>query len=230
MYMQHFFKCFIMVGFFFAGFVIDKKAKSFEISKNWYGNATITIGYVFQGYSGSLYNQYKEYKNNSNYNTNIINHCVDIGLGYSFNYKISNFLSLFIGPAFSGVFTIDADKIYEFSGENGKIHSLSYSEFTTFQAKMGATFTLNKTLSLSPYYLIGMNAVKLSLQNTDGGVVNISQIRVGMHTGVGLEATLYDKYIFGIEYGLAYNKMGEKFNNITTIAHSLEVKVGLSFS
>ena len=220
----------IAISFIISSILFNNNnSQAFQHGKNVSGSASLTIGYYFQGYSGSLYKQYKSYSKDGKYNTNFVNHSIDIGLSYSFNYKINDKLSLFIGPSFGFSFTANGNNIYELDSEF-QIHNLKYTEMITLHAKMGATFKINKYLSLSPYYLLGMNAVELTAQQSGIENTNISSIKVGMNTGTGIEFVLNNNYIFGIEYKLGYNKMGKVFNNITTISHSMEFKIGLNFS
>ena len=207
----------IAISFIISSILFNNdNSQAFQHGKNVSGSASLTIGYYFQGYSGSLYKQYKSYSKDRKYNTNFVNHSIDIGLSYSFNYKINDKLSLFIGPSFS------------FSSKK-YIHNIKYGELLILNAHMGISFKLNKYLSLSPYYLIGMNAIKMSKEKSNGDNINISSIKVGMNTGTGIELLLCNQYVFAIEYKLSYNKMGKDFDNIIAIAHSLEAKVGLSF-
>ena len=219
----------IAISFIISSILFNNNnSQAFQHGKNVSGSASLTIGYYFQGYSGSLYKQYKSYSKDGKYNTNFVNHSIDIGLSYSFNYKINDKLSLFIGSSFSFSFTLNGDSIYELDSKK-YIHNIKYGELLILNAHMGISFKLNKYLSLSPYYLIGMNAIKMSKEKSNGDNINISSIKVGMNTGTGIELLLCDKYVFAIEYKLSYNKMGKDFDNIIAIAHSLEAKVGLSF-
>ena len=130
-----------------------------------------------------------------------------------------------------GHWTADPDS-GEDTANNTYTVSLKAYEYLVLTAKFGCRLFLTNNISLSPYWMIGLNVaqakVDVALLNRS---ISTTSTTSGFVTGIGVEAIVMDRYSLALEYRHSLNKfdLSSKSNKLEIASDNMNIKFGYYF-
>ena len=194
-----------------ASSVAVNSANAYDFNKDVYGHAYGKIGYTFQGYTGVMKDAIDESEDSKKFT-----HGLNIGGGYDVYYKLNNFINPFAGLELQFRIPLTS-KVAKDDRYN---YEAKIQEFLKFDARFGAKMSVCKDVAVSPYVLVGLNAMKYKDTLDD-----YSKTKAGLTTGFGVDTIIKDRYIAGVEYRYGFNK----FDDLKIQSHNFAVNFGVQF-
>lgn len=214
---------------------VTANANAMDFGKKFYGKANATIGYSLQVIDGELKNELDEIKE-YDYDVNKLTHGLTLGVGYNVYYKLNNFINPFVGLNIEGRIPLKTEIFYYNSGDGFFVNKYKFTDFLSVYARLGAKLKASKYVDVAPYYLLGFDVFKSEERYNDIAldtypVENISDKKVGLSTGVGVDTILFNRYILGFEYKYSMTKvaMDHRDTKIKAESHQIGFKFGVQF-
>ena len=177
---------------------------------------------------------------------------VTIGVGYNIYYKlIDRMLDPFIGLEAQARVPFGKkinSKFYEMKYSKalgiGETYTrdaeFDFIEYARFNLKFGMKFILTSDIAFEAYGLVGTNLFVSHLKDVEvhriGGSWNVNEVsdfslnrktKIGLNTGVGVNAIIKDLFLVGIEYRNGINKINFNNDKRKVQYHSIGIKLGM---